>query len=235
MPLPWSPLLVPSSEAWNPNRDSSRSGGVSFLNQEQIVEAPFGYTAARLTIPCKRPAEILAMRAALALGRGQVWIIGPIEGLRAPLFVDPLTGGTITRFIGERDAARDPAWSTNQDTSATLDFRLARAAAMNATTIAVQRVHGGLLSPGMFFSIRNRLHVITALTTADPTDAGGYAAPGELGVQFRPWLRDDYPTGTPIEFERPNALMRLANKDIGALELQLSRFANVSLDFVHAA
>ncbi len=234
MALPWPQLLVPSSEAWNSNKGASRSGGRSLSNQEQIVEGPSGYTTATLTIPCNRPAKVLAMRAALALGRAQTWLIGPFEVSRAPWFVDPLTGGKVTRCRGDRDAARDPAWDANQDTSADLDFRLSADALINSTALTVQRNRGGLLAPGMFFSIGDRLHMVTALTTVDPSEPAGVAAPGAIGIQFRPWLRASHAAGTPIEFGRPKGLMRLASDDTGAMELALSRFGTVTVEFTEA-
>lgn len=233
-PLPWPSILVPSSEAWNPSKGGSRSGGRSLTNQEQIVEGPTGYSTATLTVPCNRREKVLAMRAALALGRSQAWLIGPFEVSRAPWFVDPLTGGKITRGRGDKDAAQSPAWGANADTSAVLDFRLSAPAAMNATAMTVQRNRGGLLAPGMFFSVGDRLHMVTALTTPDPTGPAGLAIPGTIGMLFRPWLRANYAAGTPVEFGRPKGLMRLASDDTGAMELALSRFATVTLDFVEA-
>lgn len=233
-PRPWPSILVPSAESWNPNKGASRSGGRSLTNQEQIVEGPSGYATASLTIPCNKPSKVLEMRRALALGRAQTWLIGPFEVSRAPWFVDPLTGGRITTCRGDKDAALDPAWDANADTSADLDFRVRDAATMNATSLTVLRTRGGLLSPGMFFSVEGRLHVITDLTTTDPTGDGGLAAPGAIGIQFRPWLRADTPANTPMEFGWPRGTMRLASDDTGAMELQLSRYGTVTLDLVEA-
>ena len=230
----WPSVLVPSSETWNPNKGASRSGGRSLTNQEQVVEGPSGYATASLTIACNTPAKVLAMRSALALGRSQTWLIGPFEVSRAPWFVDPLTGGKITTCRGDKDAALDPAWDANSDTSADLDFRTSGAALMNATALTIQRNRGGLLSPGMLFSISGRLHIITTLTTPDPTVDGGLAAAGTIGIQFRPWLRGDIAANTPIEFGWPRGTMRLASDDTGAMELQLSRFGTVTVDFVEA-
>jgi len=175
------------------------------------------------------------MRAALALGRAQTWLVGPFEISRAPWFIDPLLGGKITYGYGRRDAAQDPAFETNPDTSSTLDYRTAGAVPMNATAMTIQRNRGGWLAPGMMFSIGDRLHIITALTSADPVDpATGLPVAGQIGIQFRPWLRADYPANTPIEFGRPLATMRLASDDTGAMELQLSRFGTVTVDFDEA-
>jgi hypothetical protein len=235
-PLIWPSILVPSSESWNVNRGASRSGGRSLANQEQVVVGPSGFVTATLTVPCNKPAKVLAMRALLAGldGRAGTVLVGPFEVARAPWFVDPLTGGKITTCRGDQDAALDAAWDANADTSADLDFRAAGAIAMNATALTVKRNRGGLLAPGMFFEIASRLHMITALTTADPTGDGGLAAPGNIGIQFRPWTRADYPANTAIELGHPRCTMRLASDDTGAMELQLSRYGSVTLDLVEA-
>lgn len=236
MALLWPSVLIPSSEAWNPNKGASKSGGRSITNQEQVVVGPTGYVTARLTVPVNNPPKVLAMTALLAGldGRAGTVLVGPREGSRAPWGADPLTGGRITKGRGDRDAALDPAWDTNADTSADLDFRLFASAAMNATTLTIQRNRGGPLIPGMKFGIGERLHTIAALTTPDPAGAGGLAVPGAIGVTVRPWLRADYAAGTTLEFARPRCVMRRASDDDGEIELQLSRMGVVTLDLVEA-
>lgn len=231
----WNPILVPSSERWNPNKGASRSGGRSISNTEQVVVGPTGIVTASLTIPVNKPAKVLAMRAMLAAldGRAGTVLVGPCEGSRAPWFVDPLTGAKIGKKQGDRDAARNPAWDANPDTSADLDFRLFASAGMNATALTIQRFRGGLLIPGMMFGIGERMHTITTLTTTDPT-SGGLAAPGNIGVTIRPWLRTDYSAGAALEFPRPRCVMRRASDDDGEIELQLSVQGTVTLDLVEA-
>lgn len=229
-PLTLNSILVPSSESWSVNSGASRTGGRTFTNQEQAVAGPTGYVTASVTIPCNTRAKVLAMRALLAGldGRAGTLLIGPFEVSRAPWAIDPLTGGKITYCRGANDAASDPAWALNADTSATLDFRLLQPAGLNATRVAVTRARGGIVLPGQFFSIANRLHLVTSL---DVPDLGGASV---FPMDFRPWLREAHPAGTPIEFGRPICLMRLASDDTGAMELQLSRFGIVTLDLVEA-
>lgn len=235
MPVAWPSVLVPSAERWG-LENPSRSGGQSFSGIEQVVRSPASRWTATLTVPCNRREKVLAMRALLASldGRAGTVLVGPFEVSRAPWFVDPITGGKVTRCRGDRDASRDQAWDANADTSADLDFRLSGGAAINATAATIQRNRGGLLAPGMFFSVGERLHMVTALTTPDPTGDGGLAAPGAIGLQFRPWTRADYVAGTAVEFGRPACLMRLASDETGSMELALSRFATVTLDLVEA-
>lgn len=228
MALPWPSVLVPSSESWR-LVGGSRSGGPSLTGVEQSVVGPSARWRGTLTIPVNKPEKVLALRALLAAldGRAGTVLVGPVEVSRAPWFVDPLTGGKITYCRGEADATQDPAWDANADTSADLDFRLRDGAPLNATSFILDRYRGGLLSPGMYFSLDDRMHVITALGSPD-TGAQGIA------LTFRPWLRANYPDQHRLEFGRPVCTMRLASDDTGALELQLSRFGTVTLDLVEA-
>lgn len=229
-PRAWPAILVPSDEEWNANNATSVSSGRGLDNGEQPVVGPTGYVSASLTVPCKTPAQVLAMRALIAGldGRAGTVLVGPNETSRAPWHIDPITGGAITYATGARDAARDPGWATNADTTSVLDFRLAAAAALNATALTVQRVRGGVLQPGMYLSIANGLHVITDLTTVDS------GAAGNVGLIVRPWLRADAASGAPVEFGRPLCLMRAARDDTGRMLLELARFATVTLDLVEA-
>lgn len=196
---------------------------------EQVVSGPSGYVSASISVPVNTDARVLAFRAFMAGldGRVGTMLIGPAEKRRAPWAIDPLTGGQIT-YQGEIGGAQPPY-------NDGAEFVLGADAPVNATAITVTRQAGGLLVPGQYLSIGNRLHVIVALTTADPVDgATGLAQPGNIGLSIRPWLRSAYPAGTVVEFGRPVCLMRLASDDTGAVELQLSRYGTASLDLVEA-
>jgi hypothetical protein len=164
------------------------------------------------------------MRQVIALGRSQLWYVGPYEFPRAPWNVD-FIGGKIVYGFGIEPG---------QDTSAALDFKLSADATLNQTEIGVRRTKGGVLEPGMMLSLFGRLHVITALPGGDPGTPGQQGPAGDLTVGVRPWLRGDYAAGTPIEFAKPFGTMRLASDDTGAMELQLSRYGTVTVDLVEA-
>ncbi|KNY21601.1 hypothetical protein AKJ13_15215 [Methylobacterium sp. ARG-1] len=175
-----------------------------------------------MSIPCFKRQQILAMRRVIALGRTQLWYVGPYERGRAPWPVEPILGGLLT----DRDAgAPQPV----------MDFSLAVPAAMNDTVTTVRRNAGNYLAAGMIFSIGGRLHVITAITGADPGSPGsGLAVPGGIDIEIRPWFRADYAAGTPIYFATPVGVMRLASDDTASLELQLSRYGTVTVELVEA-
>jgi hypothetical protein len=222
----WDSVLVPSSEQWG-LKGTARTGGQSFSGAEQLVESPTARVTASLTIPCNTREKVLAARRVIALGRSQVWVLGPIEVRRAPWAVDPLTGGKITY------ARQDGGAATPYDRAS--DFVLASAALLNTTTITVTRRAGGHVLPGQFLSIGNRLHTIVDLLSGDPTEAGsGLAIPGNITLSIRPWTRADYAAGAAVEFGRPVCRMRLASDDTGDLALQLSRMGSATFDFVEA-
>jgi len=225
--LPWPSVLVPSSESWSP-RGGTRSGGQTFAGNEQIVASPSARWKATLSIPCMRRDANLAMRRVIALGRTQTWFVGPRENTRAPWNVD-FVGGRITYG----NAAKRPDIYVG-DQAATLAFRLSGAAALNATTIAIRRDRGGVLEPGMVFSLGGRLHTIVDLS-GETGSPGGQGPKGTIvTATIRPWLRADYGDGTAIEFGQPLGTMRLAADDTGAMEQQLSQFSTVTLDLIEA-
>ncbi|WP_163006094.1 hypothetical protein [Methylobacterium brachiatum] len=230
--LPWPSVLVPSSENWAP-RGGSRSGGQTFEGNEQIVASPSARWKATLTIPCLTRDANLAMRRVIALGRSQTWNVGPIETNRAPWNID-FVGGKVTYRRGAKDNGVNPAFQSDPTTSSVLDFKLAADAAMNATSMTIRRNQGGVLEPGMVFSLGNRLHVVTGLPGGEMAAPGQPGPKGTIPVEFRPWLRSDYGANTGIEFGAPVGTMRLAADDAGSLDLQLSKSGIVTLDLVEA-
>jgi hypothetical protein len=225
-PLPWPSVLMPSSEDWS-LRGGTRSGGQTFQGNEQIVVSPTARWKATLNIPCWEPEHVLAMRRVIALGRSQLWFVGPFEEPRAPWNID-LVGGKITYL----QAAQNPAVYFG-DQSATLDFRISGDTGAGSTTIAIMRNRGGVLGLGMLFGIGGRMHTIVGLSGEIGTP-GTQGTPGIVEAAIRPWLRAGSGNGTPIEFGAPGTIMRLASDDTGALELQLSRYGTVTIELVEA-
>lgn len=102
------------------------------------------------------------------------------------------------------------------------------AAALNAVTMQISMDAGGDLKAGMFFSIEHatwnwRLYNIrTAIE----------ASAGVWDVEFRPRLREAVPGSTPIEFDTPRCLMKLATPDALRLIIERRRFAQPSWAFI---
>lgn len=229
----WPSILVPSSEVWNPNKGSSRTGGRSLTNQEQVIEGPSGYATASLTIPCNTPAKVKAARVVIALGRAQRWLVGPFEYSRAPWATDAY-GRRITPKLLRRPDLDGTAFADGGAVAIAdtlIPATVAAPATMNATSLRIARPLGtvfredvvstilGDLEPGLFFEVAGRLHLIVDVA-------------GDL-LTFRPWLRADIAAGTSINLVSPKGTMRLAS-DPDGLELQLSRTGTLTLDLAEA-
>ena len=227
-PLTWPSVLVPSSEDWS-LRGGTRSGGQTFQGNDQVVTSPTARWKATLTIPCFTREKVMAMRRVIALGRTQTWSVGPVETTRAPWNID-LVGGKITYG---RAAKQPDIYIGDQDPK--LLFQVADDAALNATLLIAYRFRGGVLEPGMMFSIAGRLYSLVDLPAGElGTAPGTQGLPGRILLSLRPWLRAAAVSGDAIEFGAPVGTMRLASDDTGAMELQLSRYGTVTVDLVEA-
>lgn len=196
------------------------------MGAEQVLEDPSAPNVATVTIPCDTQEKVLAARQVLALGKSQVWILGPVEMARAPWAIDPLTGGAIP-YGGQIAGAADPYDEAS-------DFVLAINVAVNATQFIVSRRAGGHLMPGQYLSIGPRLHTIVDLLSSDPTEVTtGLAVPGDIALSVRPWTRTAYSVGDAVEFGRPVCRMRITSDTKGLL-LQLSKTGSITLEFIEA-
>ena len=221
-------ILKCAAETWR-IENASRTGGQTLSGTQQFVSSPSGRWRAKMTFHLVEDDDYLEARGFLAGLDGQAtpFLIGPIDWRGRPWNIDPLTGAKITPDFQAQDIAVDPAFETNPDTAGYLDFTLAAAAAMNATTIQVSRQRGGVLKRGQYFSVGDRLHMIVK----PPADTGN---PGVVGLTIRPWLRAAYAQGTPVNFAAPLCLMRLADPDTGQIETLPSPLSDASLDLIEA-
>lgn len=105
------------------------------------------------------------------------------------------------------------------------------AAALNASVFQIAVEQGGDLTPGMFFSIKHtawnwRLYRIYAAREVS-TD--------QWEVTIRPNLREAIAGSTPIEFDTPRCLMRLATPDAMRVVIERRKFTSPSWAFMEAA
>lgn len=168
-------------------------------------------------------------------GPATPFLVGPVDWRGRPWNRDAQTGAIIRPDVAARNAKIDPAYDTNPDTTGTLSFSLAAPVAMNATALTIQRTKGGTLKRGQYLQIGERLHIITGLTTADPTDpTSGVPIAGQIGVTIRPWTRDAYAAGSLVEMAAPMGLMRLTAESAAMVERTTSPLSGLSLDLVEA-
>jgi len=103
---------------------------------------------------------------------------------------------------------------------------------LRATSIAIRVTQGGMLKPGQYFSIDHptvgpRLYRITDTfgITPDVTQAI---------CEIRPPLREATTGNTPLEFNHPACVMRLASVDAMDLTLQMRKYGTPTVNFIEA-
>ncbi|MBD8902790.1 hypothetical protein [Methylobacterium bullatum] len=209
---------------------SSRSGGQTISGQEQVVISPAGRWKATVTIPItdrrygplERQDAVLAFRWIVSGGRAATIMVPHRDG-RGPAHRARIVpcGGSVPHSDGTPHS--DDTEYAQEFTGAVLNA----VAAMNATQITVTLATGLRMLPGMRFSLPDgRMHEIA--------DIVGFNGANLWTVIIGPWLRADYPAGTPLNFDRAVCRMRLATDEGAALSLSLNRFGTPSLEFVEA-
>ncbi|QOG20467.1 hypothetical protein [Bradyrhizobium sp. SEMIA] len=112
----------------------------------------------------------------------------------------------------------------------TIDIAAAAAADLRATSLDINIALADDLMGGEAFSIEHstkgwRLYEIKTVTMASDTEAT---------ITFNPPLREAVDAETPLEFDRPRCLMRLAQPASMNLTVQPWTFNAASVDFVEA-
>jgi hypothetical protein len=224
------PALRCSTEQWR-LQNAARSGGQTLSGVQQFVGSPSAQWRAKMAFHLVEDDDYLAARGFIAGLSGQTvpFLIGPTDWRGQPWNIDPLIGSPITPGIAAASAAANPGYASNPDTTGFIDFELAFDAAMNSTRVTIKRNKGGLLRAGQYFQIGDRLHIITGLNAAD---TGQENAGVDLNI--RPWLRGDYASGYKLNFANPRCLMRLADGDQGAIDMNSGPLSSLSLDIIEA-
>ena len=210
-PIVWpKTLLVPASVKLS-LQSSSRGGGQTIGGNEQVATSPgsqrWAVTFGGLAIRTRD--QVLAWRAieAQADGRANAIMVPAYDWSRGPLkspFVDSLAFGAAP-FV--------PAVSA---------IVTAADAAVNDTSLSVTWT-GPAPLPGQHFAVGYSLYRVRTISSS---------AAGAGTLTLRPWLRGGIPSGTPLNFDDPVCLVRLAKDDGLALDLNLWRFGSASVDFV---
>lgn len=217
----WPAGLYPRSISFD-LENVSRSGGVSTNGQEQIVGSGAGRWIANYSaVPVTNADSILAWRALKASLRGRTGtvLVPVLEWFRAPWPIDPY--GRLRSPKNTRRARlngtifEDPEIPAESAIVASLSANASR----RSTVVSITVVQGQKPSPGQYFSIGNRLHIITE-------------AFGANSYSIEPPLRATATAGTALNFSAPVCEMRLVDDGQGQLDLELGRFGVVNISFV---
>jgi hypothetical protein len=219
----WPALLIPTNVEFSPE-NSTRSGGVSAMGNEQITINPAARWRATMDISIRGEEKVLSWRRLRAHGRATTFLVPVFDryrqrnqnGRKFALLGTASTGGDALNF--------DLSGWGQDDT--VVYATLAEPAAINATQIAVNYAPGiDGLRPGHRFSIGNRMHEVTDTWQVDD---------GPTQIRFAPWLREAASAGAEINIERPVCLMRLANDNSGDAVLTNRRSGLITLEFTEA-
>jgi hypothetical protein len=228
MTIAWDTTLLPFQSVMFSRRNLSRSGGLTISGTEQVVQSSSDFWESQVTIKIRNKEQTLAYRAYQAQnwGRAGQWLIPTCS--TAPITVEvpptPVTGGDFGPDFGPDFSRGGTGGSTGVAAMLETHGVVNAMAVKGSLTLSCHFSVVGAPAPlsGMYFSIGSRLYLIG-------TVSGG---PINYAITFIPKLRADAIVGTVMEFSRPHCLMRLAQDNIGQMNLDMLRFADVSLNFV---
>lgn len=206
------------------------SPGTSGLDGSPLVRTDGGglWTATLTDVTIKTAAQVRLWRALAALlDNGAASIVLPLCDRRQ--MPAPLVNGrpvyTLPTVPHSDDALFDDGSGYRSNV---ITAKLSSTAALRSTSIKIEVDVGGDLQGGELFSILHqtigwRLYVIG---TAVKTSAGNFTC------SIRPPLREGTARTTPVEFDKPRCVMRLAAEDGMKLPLDLRRTGQGSPSFV---
>lgn len=228
-PIRWPINILPFQSVMFARMNITRSGGQSVTGIEQIVASSFEQWQARVTVKIHKPSQVLTYRAMMAQkkGRASEWIVPACSGFERlgtpaaggfyPVIgvptVDRSTLGDLSPFADDGEVGTSLVLGT-----------VATGASPQSTSLSVHMSSSGQAPlPGQYFTSKDRLYEIGTVTNTG-TD--------QYTLTFSPPLRVLVVAGDTIDFSRPHCLMRLKTDAEGMLDLDMLRFASVSLEFV---
>ncbi|WP_257164690.1 hypothetical protein [Bradyrhizobium sp. SRS-191] len=209
------------------------SSGQTGAGFEPMAETTVGglWRAELGSIPVRTKPQVHAWRALEALlDSGATTIILPMCDKR--YFPVPVVGGAPLYSYGTVSLDDGTLFDdgTGIEQPVVVAF-LAQDAGLRATSVRLLFLQGAPLQGGEHFSIRHgnlgdRLYRI-AQVKIDPVT--GYS-----DVTIRPPLREATPAFTPLDFDAPKCVMRIANAESMKLSLQLRKWGSPTATFVES-
>lgn len=217
----WPTVLIPTSVSFR-IRPMNVGGPSTQTGRRQVVGSDAGYWTATLSgFQLFRADHIREWRALIASLNGQMGevVVGPFDCRHPPW---PIVDG---KPVHRYDGIEHSDGSTHSDgsgyTQSAIDISLADPVALRDTSLTATIVSAGELKRGMYFSSRDRLHMVTTA----PIIAGD-----EATFNFLPPIRTPAAAGERLNFADPKATMRLAGPDTGEIDISMGRFANTAVD-----
>jgi hypothetical protein len=222
MALSWDKSILPVHSVMFARKNLSRSGGLTISGVEQVVQSSTDFWEAQIGLKIRTIKHRLAYRALMAqsFGRATEWIISAC---------DPFAGGAAAVADFSFDSSFDSSFALGSDAPAFIPTGVGGVTDVDAVAgdrqLDFEIVEHELVpQPGQYFSIGDRLYVIGTVA--------GLGTAHHYRVTFAPGLRVDADAGSTMEFSNPRCLMRLAQDNIGQMNLDMLRFADITLSFV---
>lgn len=202
--LPWDRTnLCPSKVSVPKIIANNTSGGVGFGGSEQIIgNTPPRWGIKFSDIALNRPAKILAWNA----------LAGLLNGRLVPVLIP----------VFDRNRAPSPAVTASMSGAAS-----AGSVAVNIKVLS----GGGAISPGMHFSVAERLYRLLTMDAGTP--GSGYIV---FACTITPPVREAIPDTTALEFGDPWFRVRLATDDeMSDVDLDVFKYGSVTVNFLEDA
>ncbi|SHF05643.1 hypothetical protein SAMN02745157_1533 [Kaistia soli DSM 19436] len=231
MVLAWPSILRPQ-EVMPHLMPMSALGPVASKGLRQVVASDAGFWQMTLTgVPIRTADQVREWRWLVTAAQGGLEdiVVGVFDCRQAPR---PIAhAGVEITGIPHSDGALFSDGSGY--TQSLVRTWLHDNAALRATAITVDVEIAGPIRRGMFFSINDRLYMVTSIP-AIIVGGGAFGVGQRVTFDFLPPLRVAAGYGTPVEFGKPKATMRLASPDTGQLSLRIGRFGDPDIDLVEA-
>lgn len=231
MPLTWPTILKPQTVDFALAPMLVR-GPAATSGLRQAVGTDAGFWVASLGgVPIRTADEVREWRWLVAAAQGGLEdiIVGPFDCRQAPR---PFAHrGVELTGIPHSDGA---SFSDGAGYSQSLISAFLHASrSLRATSLTIDIAIAGPIRRGMFFSIANRLYIITSTPVTNVAGAA-YGVGQRVTFDFLPPLRAAATAGVEVEFGKPRATMRLADPATGRLSLRTGRFGDPDLDLVES-
>lgn len=220
----WPELLKPVSFGFWPE-NASRSGGPALNGAEQTVASGAGRWRAAGTFRVRNDAQVRAARAFFAKVQGRAVEIRlpAFDGRRANWPIDAqgrvLHPGATRRKALDGTVYEDPEIPPQSEIIATLNV----GAAIGVSQTQINMTQGSPLRIGQYFGLGpDRLYIINEIVNV----AGSVTT-----VRFWPPIREAGTLGQEVRLTRPQCLVKLLSDENVLRELELLRFADLTLEF----
>lgn len=197
-------------------------GASTVSGLRQAVGTDAGYWQATLSgFQLRTPDQIREWRALVTAGQGGLGdiLIGPFDCRQAARHTD----GSFPSTVPHSDDAYFGDFTGYSQSQIVAD--VATTALLRATSLTIDITGAGELRRGMYFSISERLYMITSV----PVVSGAQAT-----FSFLPPLRATATAGTEVEMAHPFATMRLAAGSTGRQAIRMGKWSEPSIDLVES-